>query len=489
MDARQANLLTRAGAVVGIVDWSNALIGDPELELARIAEYGALDSAFLEGYESPGPREMPPQQLELTYRLDAALMLAVVFLSEAPDPERARRQVARVLELRAALGASYGGGVPSFAAAAPSEREGDISSDGGAKPLSASSLYASARWLAVQTDAGRKPSRLVTARDRAGRARCLLPIYDLLPTSNSRYSLAHLLRGSPPTLHPRAPIFGGLFSGYHTEVPISESGGSAVLRAALDEALAGRKDATLVLPYATSALAKAVRTMAPASLLLLEAADAWLLSTHAELEQHFQTLPARTQQLIRSDERRFQASGLERRVLPLGEHIADFSALVSAHAHRYGLAEDAGDLAAYLSVIDRHFREDALLFAALQRGKLVGAALGLLHGAHLYMRMVGNDHTVVEGTSAHFVLTFYEAQRYASHRGLQGVHLGLVTDRSKRARGATIEPLWTVLTGAVPPFGELPALAASRLAELERIDAGSAAALRERLTADGSAPR
>src|SRR4029078_12160564 len=116
---------------------------------------------------------------------------------------------------------------------------------------------------------------------------------------------------------------------------------------------------------ATSALAKAVRTMAPASLLLLEAADAWLLSTHAELEQHFQTLPARTQQLIRSDERRFQASGLERRVLPLGEHIADFSALVSARAHRYGLAEDAGDLAAYLSVIDRHFREDALLFAAL----------------------------------------------------------------------------------------------------------------------------
>jgi lactam utilization protein B len=62
-----------------------------------------------------------------------------------------------------------------------------------------------------------------------------------------------------------------------------------VLRAALDEALDGPKDATLVLPYATSALAKAVRAIAPTSLLLLEAADAWLLSTHAELEQHFQT--------------------------------------------------------------------------------------------------------------------------------------------------------------------------------------------------------
>jgi aminoglycoside phosphotransferase (APT) family kinase protein len=116
MDARQANLLTRAGAVVGIVDWSNALIGDPELELARIAEYGALDTAFLEGYEALGSRAVVPRELELTYRLDTALMLAVVFLSEAPDPERGRRQLARVLEILAALRASYTRGVPSSGA-------------------------------------------------------------------------------------------------------------------------------------------------------------------------------------------------------------------------------------------------------------------------------------------------------------------------------------------------------------------------------------
>ena len=44
-----------------------------------------------------------PAEVELLYRLDTAIMLAVVFLSEAPDPVAAARQVARVSELCAAL--------------------------------------------------------------------------------------------------------------------------------------------------------------------------------------------------------------------------------------------------------------------------------------------------------------------------------------------------------------------------------------------------
>lgn len=100
MDMRPANLLTRGGSIAAVIDWSNALLGDRALELGRIAEYGHLSPAFREGYGSAPP---VPTEVELLYRLDTAVMLAVVFLSEAPDPVAARRQVGRVSELCAAL--------------------------------------------------------------------------------------------------------------------------------------------------------------------------------------------------------------------------------------------------------------------------------------------------------------------------------------------------------------------------------------------------
>ncbi|HEY3363708.1 MAG TPA: phosphotransferase [Symbiobacteriaceae bacterium] len=103
MDFRPANLLTHQGEIRAVIDWSNALIGDPTLELARIAEYGHLDQAFRAGYGSQTPFAHLPPGLEELYRLDTATMLAVVFLSEAPDPAQAAKQVRRVAELQASL--------------------------------------------------------------------------------------------------------------------------------------------------------------------------------------------------------------------------------------------------------------------------------------------------------------------------------------------------------------------------------------------------
>jgi len=103
MDVRPENMLTCAGKVRAIIDWSNALLGDPVLELARIAEYGYLSDAFLAGYGLADCFAHLPAGVELLYRLDTAIMLAVVFLSEAPDPDRAVTQVQRVVDLCDAL--------------------------------------------------------------------------------------------------------------------------------------------------------------------------------------------------------------------------------------------------------------------------------------------------------------------------------------------------------------------------------------------------
>jgi aminoglycoside phosphotransferase (APT) family kinase protein len=96
MDMRPANLLTWRSEIKVVVDWTNALTGDPALELARIAEYGHLTDEFRAGY---GPVTNTPRDLELLYRLDTAVMLAVVFLSEAPNAELGARQVARTVQL------------------------------------------------------------------------------------------------------------------------------------------------------------------------------------------------------------------------------------------------------------------------------------------------------------------------------------------------------------------------------------------------------
>lgn len=101
MDFRRVNLRVVAGEIRGVIDWSNALVGDPALDLARVAEAAVRDARFDAGYRLDGA---PPAALDALYRLDTAVMLAVVFLSESPDPVPAQRQIERVVELLAALG-------------------------------------------------------------------------------------------------------------------------------------------------------------------------------------------------------------------------------------------------------------------------------------------------------------------------------------------------------------------------------------------------
>jgi aminoglycoside phosphotransferase (APT) family kinase protein len=93
----------REGRIVAIADWANALLGDPALELTRMAEWGHLDGAFLAGYGDPDPFAVLPPVLDTLYRLDAVLVLALVFLSEAPDPVLAAPLVARAVALAAHL--------------------------------------------------------------------------------------------------------------------------------------------------------------------------------------------------------------------------------------------------------------------------------------------------------------------------------------------------------------------------------------------------
>lgn len=100
MDLRPENILARSGRPVAILDWGNALAGDPALDLARAAEYGSLTPAVLDAYGDPGTFMMTPETpRQAVYRLDTAVMLAHVFREGAPDPTRARHYTDRARAL------------------------------------------------------------------------------------------------------------------------------------------------------------------------------------------------------------------------------------------------------------------------------------------------------------------------------------------------------------------------------------------------------
>ena len=104
LDFRPANLLTREGTVVGIIDWANALTFEPALELARIEQGGLLSDGFVAGYQEMMPPPLVEPLRYLGFRLDTALMLALVFLVEAPDTRMAQAELNRVREVCAQIG-------------------------------------------------------------------------------------------------------------------------------------------------------------------------------------------------------------------------------------------------------------------------------------------------------------------------------------------------------------------------------------------------
>jgi aminoglycoside phosphotransferase (APT) family kinase protein len=106
LDVRASNLRSAGGAVCGLLDWSNALIGDPALELGRLAEYAWLPEngldyeAVLAGYGDPVPVDSAAFWI---YRLDAAVMLALLFHSEVPHAELGSHAVDRLREVHQRL--------------------------------------------------------------------------------------------------------------------------------------------------------------------------------------------------------------------------------------------------------------------------------------------------------------------------------------------------------------------------------------------------
>lgn len=102
LEIRRQNLRVLQGAPIALIDWSNALLAPAELELARAGEYSLIRdnglefSALCSGYALAGGVVDMQSAIWPILQLDAALMLAVVFDSVAPDPHLHRMFCDRV---------------------------------------------------------------------------------------------------------------------------------------------------------------------------------------------------------------------------------------------------------------------------------------------------------------------------------------------------------------------------------------------------------
>ncbi|KAF4946429.1 hypothetical protein FGADI_11186 [Fusarium gaditjirri] len=103
MDFRDVNLRHQNGRISAVIDWTNALVGPAAIDIFRTLEFSQLDESFVKGYTDISTWPDVAFQEECLLRLDAALVLALVFTSEAPDAERAEVALARVKELSKTL--------------------------------------------------------------------------------------------------------------------------------------------------------------------------------------------------------------------------------------------------------------------------------------------------------------------------------------------------------------------------------------------------
>ncbi|SDC50672.1 phosphotransferase family protein [Shouchella lonarensis] len=97
MDVRPQNFLESQDGELFFLDWSNALIGPPLLEFCRMMEYGDFDLAL------PFEKAAFKTVRALLYRLDTAVMLAIVFYSEQRNEQRFKQQVKRIYNIVGAL--------------------------------------------------------------------------------------------------------------------------------------------------------------------------------------------------------------------------------------------------------------------------------------------------------------------------------------------------------------------------------------------------
>jgi hypothetical protein len=177
--------------------------------------------------------------------------------------------------------------------------------------------------------------------------------------------------------------------------------------------------------------------------LVFSSAEAVLPVTWSSFERYLASLSRHRRANVRSDLRHFSQSGLQTRLVPLGEVVADAAPLAVNVQHKYGHQSSLARQLRFFGDCAAHLGDGALVFGCFDGGQLIGFGLAFQWRDTLYIRSAGFDYDALPRSGEHFMVMYYEPIRYAIEQGLALVHFGTESFAAKVQRGCSLRPLWS----------------------------------------------
>jgi uncharacterized protein len=298
----------------------------------------------------------------------------------------------------------------------------------------------------------RRGSRItyVVARDRAGTALGLLPVYlasrpfepsldpdvvfagrhpvtgPTLCSAGTPGGYANHLAVTPGSGGPEAARVASALIGTAREIA-SEAGCRHVLVADLDGT-----QARWLADLDTGATAAATREKAVLGI-------GW-----DDFDGYLAALPRKRRWQVRQERRTFAASGIEVRDAPLEDVAAEVAPLLAQTQDRHGAGADPAETELYLAMLAMNPGAETRALVGYRAGTPVAFSVLLRRGDDWAVRAFGRDYAVPDH-GQYFNLTYYEPIARAVAAGATSIDFGVGSLAAKRFRGCRLEPLRSLL--------------------------------------------
>ncbi|GHH24681.1 peptidogalycan biosysnthesis protein [Streptomyces rubradiris] len=357
--------------------------------------------------------------------------------------------------------------------------------------LAGEHLYACSGWLdfCVHDPGGRTLTGNVHARLPGGGV-AAVPVTAVWEENNGFYQWNRLLERAGLAAASPQGLLVGPRRGYQTDLLISEGtdrveGAAALLGelAALRERSAADRLFDDSRPdriqcygmFLNSADVRALRAAGVRAEPVLCAADAWIRTEGGDWDGWMRTLPSKRRgELIRRDQRRFEAAGYRFIEKPLAECYQEAALMSQGTQARYGQPADVGVLAESLRVQAEAMGDAARVLMCARDGEdPVGFLLFYRWGKSTFLKGAGFHYDRLVGVAEYFNLVYYEPVRDALRHGRRWLHAGIASTDTKAMRGAEVRPLW--MLDVFGDGGQNAAIRAYNAAQLRELTESSTA--------------
>jgi predicted N-acyltransferase len=316
--------------------------------------------------------------------------------------------------------------------------------------LAGGNFYLSHAWLSVVEIDSRPPPVYLAAWSEDDSLVGALPVYPLdEPPGNHLADPAFVVGGCVADDGWYPALCGGTRIGYSSNILVSSalpaSGRAAICQALLDAlarhaADSGFRSGSLLYLNSEGAAQLGAAVNWP---LVFSTAEAVLDIPWASFEEYLAALTRHRRANVRADLRHFAQSGMEARLVRLGEVEREAAPLAVNVQHKYGHQSSPVRQVRFFGDCARHLGDEALVFGCFDRSELIGFALAFRWQDTLYIRSAGFDYGKLTRQGEHFTVMFYEPIRYAIEHGLTRIHFGTESFAAKAQRGCAFRPLWS----------------------------------------------